>query len=309
MTFRICLLRTRRVEFSIRRSKQKVTCQGRSLTRGGRSRGSCVGCGKAYCGEMNMNSARLGVFFLILAIVIISLGFWRFSLAAGTTISACVNGAGLVYVIGDGFLFKKCKGKDKPISWGITGPQGPAGPKGDKGDQGLQGEGIAGPQGLQGEPGVPGEQGIQGIQGEKGEPGSSLKLYDANGQFLGIVLGMPPSIHNKYQTYHPDGKITLQFKDDLVLEESGPSTIYFLTAGCTGTPFASGSPAYPFGFTTNGQHFYKSINAQAGQISFLSQYDGGGCIAGSGNVNAVELVEIPAPFTLPLALPPKIELN
>src|SRR3989344_6737491 len=128
---------------------------------------------------MGKNTVAVGVSAVVL-ISMISLGFWHFSLAAGTTISACVNGAGLVYVIGDGFLFKKCKGKDKPISWGITGPQGPAGPKGDKGDKGEKGD-----QGPQGEQGIPGEQGPQGIQGEKGEKGdsgtngTSLKLYDA----------------------------------------------------------------------------------------------------------------------------------
>src|SRR3989344_5968126 len=107
---------------------------------------------------MGKNTVAVGVSAVVL-ISMISLGFWHFSLAAGTTISACVNGAGLVYVIGDGFLFKKCHGRDKPISWNISGPQGPAGPKGEKGEKGDTGasgpHGPQGPQGIQGDPGAP----------------------------------------------------------------------------------------------------------------------------------------------------------
>ena len=52
-----------------------------------------------------------------------------------------------------------CKKNEVPISWNQVGPQGPKGDTGAKGDQGLQG------------------------------PPGGIKVYDANKQFLGYLLG------------------------------------------------------------------------------------------------------------------------
>ena len=49
------------------------------------------------------------------------------------------------------------------------GPQGEPGPTGDKGD--------------------PGEQGTPGEKGEPGTGGAALRLYDGNGQDLGVLIG------------------------------------------------------------------------------------------------------------------------
>ena len=209
-----------------------------------------------------MNMTQSGVSFLILTIALISLGFWQLSLAAGTTISACVNGAGLVYVIGDGFLFKKCTGKDKAISWNITGPQGLVGAqgvKGDKGDPGEQGpqgiQGEPGPQGPQGEPGQQSPTGPQGDKGDKGDagtpgqdghqgpPGSTFKLYDANNQYLGILLSGSER-GARLQTFLPEARIILDFENNngsLILRATNDSSIIFTSIDCSGTTRRTGT--------------------------------------------------------------------
>jgi len=179
----------------------------------------------------------------------------------------------------------------------IPGPQGEQGPIG-----------LTGPQGIQGETGPKGDKGDTGEHGPAGSSGTGLHLYDANGQDLGILLGMPPSdlANNKYQTYLPGAKISLRLTQNLEFED-GPSTIYFLTTDCSGVPYSLNSPFYPYGFVRNGSHFFRSTNAQRGQISFFSRYDGGGCIVDNGSINSVEVEEISAPFTLPLAWPPEVK--
>lgn len=89
---------------------------------------------------------------------------------------------------------------------GDTGPQGPQGiqgfigPIGDTGPQGAQGiQGVAGPIGPQGIPGIDGATGPQGPSGPSGArgpqgaqgpagAGGGVKVFDANGQYLGLYL-------------------------------------------------------------------------------------------------------------------------
>ncbi|MBI5457317.1 collagen-like protein [Candidatus Kaiserbacteria bacterium] len=255
---------------------------------------------------MKTNTAWVGTSILILAITIISLGFWSFSLAAGTSISACVNGAGLVYVIGDGFLFKKCHGKDKPLSWNVSGPQGPqgiqgpTGPKGDKGD--------AGSQGIQGDKGDTGEQGPKGDTGDKGNSGSTLHLYDASGQDLGTLVNADSRAID-FVTYFPSQEIFLSFEQNpapTARVDVGPGfSLYFLQQNCSGIPYRQSGGMNPQAGGVVDGRLFKSNNGETvtGQQP-LSTLDSSGCRNELSGVGAIlPLEEIPLPFTLPLAWP------
>ncbi len=101
---------------------------------------------------MKMNTVTTGI-PLVAVLLLASLGYWTITQAVGTTITACVNKSGEVYVIGQGFRKAKCDKNETLLSWNITGPQGlkgdtgiqgPKGDKGDKGDQGLSAQHGAG---------------------------------------------------------------------------------------------------------------------------------------------------------------------
>lgn len=109
------------------------------------------------------------VILSLMFISLMSLGVWTYTLAEGSTISACVSKTGAIYMSGEGFLLKKCVKTDQILSWNIAGQPGP---KGDAGIQGQQGEtGVPGEPGLVGLPGKPGEQGLTGESGLQGDVG------------------------------------------------------------------------------------------------------------------------------------------
>ena len=258
-----------------------------------------------------MNIGRFGATFLILTTVVISLGFWRFSQAAGTTISACVNGAGLVYVVGDGFLFKKCNGRDKTISWNITGPQGPQGPKGDKGDTGAQGQ--------QGEQGSKGDKGDKGEQGTAGTPGQNLHIVDGNGQDLGILIGATVR-GDGFQTYLSAIDALLSFSQNQTnasFDYAGAVEPHYSTTDCTGTVFfegvsAASTDALYFSDALN-KYFHKDPSESFTSRPGRSRLDRvRGCILsgdGSPEPNALLMLEVSLPFNVPLAVPLHIEVK
>jgi len=177
---------------------------------------------------MNMKKVILTL-AITLAVVILSIGLWSYSRAIGDTISVCVRKSGLVYVIGEGFRRDDCKKNDKLLTWGIQGPKGDKGDKGEKGDPGEQG--------------IQGEQGVQGPQGEQGLPGTSLKLYDAGGQYLGELASVDMAIFGnsiKYITYMKltsGHEILLNFLNDSLQIDT--RMILFTQKDCGGNPFIS----------------------------------------------------------------------
>ena len=92
-----------------------------------------------------------------------------------------------MYLIGAGFQRATCAHGDQLLTWNIQGLRG------DKGDPGATGpvgpQGPAGPQGIQG---IQGQKGDKGDAGPPGSAASSLHVYDANGQDLGILISGPP---------------------------------------------------------------------------------------------------------------------
>ena len=108
---------------------------------------------------------------------VFGLGIFAYVKADGGTISICANKTGVVYMVGNGFLFKKCQSNDQLITWNIQGPKGDTGSVGPTGPQGLIGAtgpvGPAGPQGGVGAVGPQGPIGPIGPQGPTGPQGAS----------------------------------------------------------------------------------------------------------------------------------------
>ena len=210
-----------------------------------------------------INNAWLGASFLILAITIISLGFWEFSLADGNALTACANKAGDAYFIGSGFLFTKCHGKDKLISWSITGPRGP---QGDTGAIGAKGD--TGPQGPAGPKGDKGDQGAAGqpaatlppeLQPTIGswqfcERGSSPNSFDMQWSLVNSFGGIPPSETNTGTAW---GTMRITFPDGSTEEIKSNSNE---GSDITFTSRSSGLGSIQIQFTISGNIFWQGFN-------------------------------------------------
>lgn len=80
---------------------------------------------------------------LIAVVVAATGGAYAASKTNSKTIGACVNHRG-----GAVYVAKKCRRRDKRLTWNTTGPRGPAGAPGTPGTQGTQGaQGLPGPAG------------------------------------------------------------------------------------------------------------------------------------------------------------------
>jgi hypothetical protein len=118
---------------------------------------------------------------------------------------------------------------------GAQGTQGIQGEKGEKGDLGPQGiQGIAGEMGPQGERGLTGPQGIQGPQGSttitQAQP-IVQKVYDANGNLMGNLLGSSANdvtvqVGNSRLSYFNSGFIYLN------------GQILYTDSSCSGAKYA-----------------------------------------------------------------------
>lgn len=119
----------------------------------------------------------------------------------------------------------------------LPGPQGEQGIPGEQGLPGLQGEqGFAGEQGAQGEIGPQGEQ---GPQGEVGPAGPSLKVVDANGQFVGWLMDWAQtSIVATFEPEPAPGRRTQRYLHDASLFVDIPEigNLWYESDDCTGTP-------------------------------------------------------------------------
>lgn len=248
---------------------------------------------------MKMNITSLGTLFTAV-LMVLSFGFWSLSFAEGGTITACVNKSGLVYLIGQGFTFKKCNGKDQLISWNTTGPQGP------KGDQGVQG--------LQGEQGVQGEKGDKGDKGVSGTNIGALHLFDGAGQDLGLLIGTSLT-NGRFDTYLPDlpnGPVVLEFyrpgNNVIALGASSPD-LFFTEAGCTGDAFIDHKEFLPqrvmtARYSQSPSYFVFQPNTQAERHSKSRSGAPGTCEEFQGGFGETYLVTfVSLPFTLPPTWP------
>ena len=109
-------------------------------------------------------------------------------------------------------------------------------------------EGPEGPQGEQGEPGEDGQDGTNGQNGIDGQDGISLRLEDANGQDLGIILDMfaggGGSGMFEYHTYLQDKDVALKLREDIgtITRIGSRDDVYFVEANCQGQAYALERP-------------------------------------------------------------------
>jgi hypothetical protein len=123
-------------------------------------------------------------------------GLFPTAAVAQSTLSACVNPAGLMRSVAAN---EACKSNEYRLTWNQQGVQGNAGAQGPVGPAGAQGI-----QGIQGEAGVAGPQGPQGAQGPAGPAGSGgsgggLTIVDADGSVVGAYLS--GQMGNNYYYY------------------------------------------------------------------------------------------------------------
>jgi hypothetical protein len=188
-------------------------------------------------------------------------------------------------------------------SKGDTGPTGPQGPKGDKGDTGATGsQGPIGPQGLVGPTGPQGPQGAVGSQGVPGPPGGGVQVFDANGQYLGMLLGI-----NDIWIPALSRRLTLAFTTG----EVGEIIPGFESEDCTGSPFFDDVGQYIVGSYSGKIYGGEKAVAQSRYIRSRF-YPTAGCSSFCPapttpcpwpSVPVVSAIEVTLPFSTPVALP------
>ena len=170
-----------------------------------------------------------------------------------------------------------CNPSETPISWNLSGPQGPAGPTGPPGPQGPEGKSEKIP-----------------------------RVYDSNGQFLGILpsdsdgflLVLIPAL-SKFIFISPDDGDIYPFYPAVYL--------YFADNACAGDPYLDTSMRYLV--FKLGANYYQADNvpAQSKTINSLSSpmWDGSRLCRPAGPTNMPVLPSKPAalPFATPVALP------
>ena len=223
--------------------------------------------------------------FIATGAAIIIAGILGFALlvygqATGNQISVCVDKDGEdIYFIGPRFEKRNCDRGDILISWNIVGQRGPRGERGPQGPIGTQGpQGLAGPEGPaglvgpQGEQGLPGPQGLQGPQGElgpsgpqgpSGESAKQARVFDSNGQLIGILLQIeipkdpvtPGAEGNNefYIIYNSEVEALFRLSEDGLHRQN---VIEFLSSF---TPATDGSPVLFTGDNCTGQAFFKRV--------------------------------------------------
>jgi hypothetical protein len=140
---------------------------------------------------------------------------------------------------------------------GLVGPTGPTGPTGATGVTGAPGtngingtDGATGPTGPTGATGLAGATGATGSTGATG-PAGSPSVYDANGQFLGLLV---TTVNNSFPPviYVPSSNVLVRLSFN-----GGIQAIYavFTTGDCSGTAYVSSGynlmlpTAYQYGST------------------------------------------------------------
>lgn len=172
----------------------------------------------------------------------------------------------------------------------IPGPQGPMGPAGSQGPQGEQG--LTGPKGEQGPPG----------------PAGAIDVYDANGQYLGQLLRPGSPSESYIYIYVPSLQSTIVLNDDDMLYVSGE--LEFESYDCTGQAYTHlENHMIIFKNYNNDSKAYKALGTpKINVLAYHSFRSGGQCYTVTQNkTNVIAVQEVTLPFTLPVALPLRLE--
>jgi hypothetical protein len=179
-----------------------------------------------------------------------------------------------------------CHPHETPISWNISGPAGPQGP--------------AGP------PGPQGPIGPQGPQAPLVKANQIPRVYDANGQFLGIL---PGDLDGFLSVYIPSlSRFIFISPDDGNVDPFNPAVyLYFEDSNCLGAPYLDTNMRYLV--FKLGSNYYKAddVAAQTKTINSISSpmWDGSRrCQARSSiDIPVLPSIQVGLPFTLPVVLP------
>jgi len=183
---------------------------------------------------------------------------------------------------------RACRPSETPLSWNKVGPQGPQGP--------------VGPEGPQGPVGPAGSNSV--APQAKVEPGP--RVYDANGQFLGIL---PNDLYGALSIYIPAlSKFIFLSSDNGDVDPFFPAVyLYFDGDNCTGNTYVDTSLRYQI--LRVGSSFIKAddLAADCKEIKSLSAPEwSGGRQCRSYSAACIPLLpfrEVNVPFTMPVALP------
>jgi hypothetical protein len=186
-----------------------------------------------------------------------------------------------------------CHHSENSISWNISGPTGPKGPQGPAGP--------AGPPGLQGPAGPAGPPGPQ-VKAEK-----IPRVYDAKGQFLGIL---PGDLYGFISVFIPDlSKFIFISPDNGDVDPFSPAVyLYFESKGCTGNSYVDTNMRFQVGKV--GSKYIKADDAVAMPMEVNSwsgpDYNSGrNCHDFDPTISMPLLpyTEVTLPFKTPVVLP------
>ncbi len=180
---------------------------------------------------------------------------------------------------------------------GTTGAQGPQGPAG--------AVGATGPAGAQGAQGNQGPQGVQGPQGPTGNTGpmpQGLSVYDANGQFIGTLLGtdrIVMKIDNRFfSVYHQRG-LSQDPSSYFFYSDCSPAASKYLRENGYLPIWAYFVPDVPGG--TSGKIIYPGVTKLTNVPYDGYSTDGRICQSGYNSFlnEAYEALSVPFSYTLP----------
>jgi hypothetical protein len=185
-----------------------------------------------------------------------------------------------------------------PVPYALNAANGPMGPQGEigpPGPQGLKGDkGNTGDPGPKGETGATGIQGLQGIQGVPGPPGGIIKAYDANNQFLGLLVDA-----QGVRIFLPTLNMIVPISSDGSI---GNSVLYFKNSSCTGQPYL---PLW-VDVILHGSKFY-TANGAPGEAFPPYRLDQEGNCTTSPQYTFFPAKEVTIPFTVPVPVPLKFQ--
>ena len=228
---------------------------------------------------MNKSLLALGIVTAFVSLVVISANVY--AAVSGNTITACVGKDGTLKFSADGTT---CAKGQTLLSWNIQGP---------KGDMG--------PQGPQGEPGPKGDK------GDPGEGGSTLHVWDANGQDLGTLISTGPSF-SSFTTYIPELGIVLQLQNGQTVTIGNTDSLWFHEENCQGIAYGRGGNPGGTVVSRDGRRGFKFTDGAIvyGDDFFKSRFDDR-CYNGQGGPGGgIPMEEVTLPFSLPLAGPLEI---
>ena len=122
-------------------------------------------------------------------------------------LNACVKRSGALYLVGPEYRRQECRPNDTPTT--------------------INAEGVEGPQGPTGPPGM------------SGAPGQNIRLLDANGDEVGLVLSRPsgPNVNIWHTTLHLF--TAYDTVTGLLTTLSVGDNFYFTEPNCQGTAYAA----------------------------------------------------------------------